>query len=157
MEPIKGLRGNWFKVIVLVDRLCPEVYQHPTHPNLLQYMGGDIGVEFSHHTCGSWCRRWVQCPPSLIRNCFTEEVLRVVKPLLLNKRPILGNEAELLDRTLIDKLVMVIIVCGLLTRVTSLRGQLFPFTRHWHEWGLVELGVKVCHTSLWSLDLLTNR
>ena len=57
IEPIKGLRGNRFKVIVLVDRLHTEVYQHPAHPNLLQYMGGEIGVEFSHHTCGSWCRR----------------------------------------------------------------------------------------------------
>ena len=46
MEPIKGLRGNWFKAIVLVDRLCTEVYQHPAHPNLPQYMGGEIGVEF---------------------------------------------------------------------------------------------------------------
>ena len=40
MEPIKGLKGNWFKVIVLVDRLRAEVYQHPAHSNLLQNMGG---------------------------------------------------------------------------------------------------------------------
>ena len=57
MEPIKGLRGNLVKVIISVDRLCTEVYQHPSHPNLFQNMGGEIGVEFSYHTCGSWARR----------------------------------------------------------------------------------------------------
>ena len=57
MEPIKGLTGNQFKVIALVDRLRAEVYQYPAHRNLLQYMGDKIGVEFSYHTCGSWCRR----------------------------------------------------------------------------------------------------
>ena len=65
MEPIKGLRGNWFKVIVLVDRLRAEVYQHPAHPNLLQNMGGEVGIEFSHHTSGSWCWRLAQCHPLL--------------------------------------------------------------------------------------------
>ena len=35
MEPIKGLRENRFKVIVLIDRLRVEVYQHLDHPNLL--------------------------------------------------------------------------------------------------------------------------
>ena len=47
MEPIKGLRGNWFKVIIFVDRLRAEVYQHPAHPNIFQNMGGEIGVNFS--------------------------------------------------------------------------------------------------------------
>ena len=53
MEPIKGLRGNWVKVIISVDRLCTEVYQHPMHSNLFQNMGGEISVKFSYHSCGS--------------------------------------------------------------------------------------------------------
>ena len=57
MEPIKGLRGNWVKVIILVDRLRAEVYQHPAHPKFFQNMGGEICVKFSYHTCGSGVRR----------------------------------------------------------------------------------------------------
>ena len=56
MEPIKGLIGNRFKVIILVDRLRAEVYQNPTHPNLFHVMGGEIGVKFSYHTRPSWTR-----------------------------------------------------------------------------------------------------
>ena len=85
MELIKGLRGNWSKVIILVDRLRVEVYQYPVDPNLLQYMGGEIGVEFSHHTYGSWCRRLAQRPLPLVHNRLAKEVIGVVKPLLLNK------------------------------------------------------------------------
>ena len=57
MEPIKGLRGNWVKLVILVDRLRAEVYQHPAHSNLFQNMGGEIGVKFSYHTRGSGVRR----------------------------------------------------------------------------------------------------
>ena len=46
MEPIKGLRGNWVKVVLLVDRLRVEVYQRPAHLNLFQNMGGKIGIKF---------------------------------------------------------------------------------------------------------------
>ena len=53
MEPIKGLGENSIKVIISVDRLCNDVYQHPAHHNLFQCTGYEIGVEFSHHTCGS--------------------------------------------------------------------------------------------------------
>ena len=150
MEPIKGLRGNWFKVIVLVDRLRAEVYQHPEHPNLLQNMGGEVGIEFSYHTSGNWCRRLAQCQPPLVRNRLAKEVVGVVKPLLFNKRSIFRNEAELLGRTLIDKLVMVITAGELFTSPISLGSHLLPLTRHGHDWGLVELGIQVCCTSLWS-------
>ena len=57
MEPIKGLRGNWVKVVILVDRLQAEVYQHLAYPNLFQNKGGEIGVKFSYHTHGSGVRR----------------------------------------------------------------------------------------------------
>ena len=59
IEPIKGLRGNWVKFLISINRICTEVYQHPAHPNLFQNMGGEIGVEFSYHTCGSWARRLI--------------------------------------------------------------------------------------------------
>ena len=50
IEPIKGLGGNWVKVIILVDRLCAEVYQHFAHSNLFHDMGGEISVKFLYHT-----------------------------------------------------------------------------------------------------------
>ena len=56
MESIKGLRGNRVKVIILVDRLRAEVYQHPTHPNLFHNMGGEIGIKISYHARHSWTR-----------------------------------------------------------------------------------------------------
>ena len=76
MEPIKGLRGNWVKVVISVYRMCIEVYQHPTHPNFFQCRGDKIGLKFSHHTCGSWCRGLAQCPSSLARNCLVKEVVK---------------------------------------------------------------------------------
>ena len=57
IEPIKGLGGNWVKVIILVDRLRAEVYQQPKHSNLFQNMGGQIGLKFLYHTHGSGVRR----------------------------------------------------------------------------------------------------
>ena len=56
MEPIKRLKGDRVKIIELVDRLCVEVYQHPTHPDLFHDMGGKVGVEFPYHTRRSWMR-----------------------------------------------------------------------------------------------------
>ena len=56
IEPIKRLRGDRVKIIELVDRLRTEVYQHTTHPDLFDEMGGEVGVEFSYHTCRSWTR-----------------------------------------------------------------------------------------------------
>ena len=56
IEPLKRLRWDWVNIIKLVDRLCAEVYQHTTHPNLFDDMGGEVGVEFSYHTRCSWTR-----------------------------------------------------------------------------------------------------
>ena len=39
VKPIKGLRVNRLKVVIAVDRLCTEVYQHPTDADLLEHMG----------------------------------------------------------------------------------------------------------------------
>ena len=56
IEPIKRLKGDRVKIIELVDRLRAEVYQHSTHPDLFDDMGGEVGVEFSYHTRCSWTR-----------------------------------------------------------------------------------------------------
>ena len=50
VEPVKRLRGDLVKIIKLVDRLCAEVYQHTTHLDLFDDVGGEVGVEFSYHT-----------------------------------------------------------------------------------------------------------
>ena len=50
VEPIERLQGDRIKIIKLVDRLRAEVYQHTLHPDLLDDVGGEVGVEFSHHT-----------------------------------------------------------------------------------------------------------
>ena len=56
IKPIKRLKGDRVKIIELVNRLRVEVYQHSTHPDLFQDMGGEFGVEFSYHTRRSWTR-----------------------------------------------------------------------------------------------------
>ena len=75
MEHVIGLRVNLLKVIILIDRLRTEFYQHYAHPNLFQYVGCEIGVELSYHTCGSWSRRLAKCPPSLVCNGFGKEIV----------------------------------------------------------------------------------
>ena len=56
IKSIKRLRGHWVKIVKLVDRLRVEVYQHTTHPDLFDDVGGEVGVEFSYHTRRSWTR-----------------------------------------------------------------------------------------------------
>ena len=50
IEPIERLRGDMIKIIKLVDRLRAEVYQHTPNPDFLDDLGGEVGIEFSHHT-----------------------------------------------------------------------------------------------------------
>ena len=71
------------KIIMVIDRLRTEVNQHPPHSNFLDDVGGEIGVEFSHHTHRSWMRWLAKCSPSLGRNSFAEKVVRVMKTLFL--------------------------------------------------------------------------
>ena len=85
VKPIKRLRGDMGKIIIVIDRLRTEVDKHPPHSNFLDNVGGEIGVEFSHHTHRSWMRWLAKCPPSLGRNSFTEKIVRVMKTLFLNK------------------------------------------------------------------------
>ena len=56
VKPIKRLRGDMVKIIIVIDRLRTEVDQHTPYSNLLDDVGGEIGVEFSHHTHRSWMR-----------------------------------------------------------------------------------------------------
>ena len=56
VKPIKWLRGDMIKIIKMVDRILTEVDQHTPHANLLDDVGGEVGIEFSHHTHRSWMR-----------------------------------------------------------------------------------------------------
>ena len=133
VKPIKRLRGDMVKIIIVIDRLCTEVDQHPPHSNFLDDVGGEIGVEFSHHTHRHWMRRLAKCSPSLSRNSFAEEVIRVMKTLFLNKRSILADGAEPIGGTLIDKPRYIIIGGRILTGPTPLCRQLLPLSRHWRK------------------------
>ena len=85
VESIERLRGDRIKIIKLVDRLRAEVYQHTPHPDLLDDLGGEVGVEFSYHTHCSWTRRLAKCPPSLSRNSLSKEIVGWQKPFSLIK------------------------------------------------------------------------
>ena len=50
VKPIKRLRGDMIKIIIVIDRLRTEVDQYTPHLNLFNDVGGEIGVEFSHHS-----------------------------------------------------------------------------------------------------------
>ena len=82
---IKRLRGDMIKIIKVIDRLRTEVDQHTPHSNLLDDVGGEVGIEFSHHTHRSWMRWLAKCPPSLGRNRLAEKIIRVWKPFSLIK------------------------------------------------------------------------
>ena len=86
VKSIKRLRGDMIKIIKVVDRLHTEVYQHTPHLDLLDYVGGVVGVEFSHYTHRSWMRWLAKFPPSLGRNSLAEEVVMVMETLFFNKR-----------------------------------------------------------------------
>ena len=130
VKPIKRLRGNMVKIIIVIDRLRTEVDQHNPHSNLLDDVGGEIGVEFSHHTHCSWMRWLAKCSPSLRRNSFAEEIVRVMKTLFLNKRPVLADGAKSIGGTLVNKPRDIVIWGRVLTGPTSLGRKLMPFSRH---------------------------
>ena len=103
VKSIERLLGDMIKIIKVVDRLRTEVYQHTPHPDLLDDMGAQVSVEFSHHTHRSWMRWLAKCPPSLGRNSLAEEIIRVMETLFFNKRPILADGVEPIGGTLVDK------------------------------------------------------
>ena len=116
------------KIIKVVDRLRTEVDQHTTHSNLLNDVGGKVGVEFSHHTHRSWMRWLAKCPPSLGRNSLAEEVVRVMETLFLNKRSVLADGAEPIDGTLVNEPRDIEIWGWVLTGSTPFGRQLLPLT-----------------------------
>ena len=130
VKPIKRLRGDMVKIIIVIDRLRTEVDQHTPYSNLLDDVGGEIGIEFSHHTHRSWMRWLAKCSPSLSRNSFEEEVVRVMKTLFLDKRSVLADGAEPIGDTLINEPRDIEIWGRVLTVLTPLGRQLLPFARH---------------------------
>ena len=103
VEPIKRLRGDRIKIIKLVDRLRAEVYQQTPCPDFLDDVGGEVGVEFSHHTHRNWTRWLAKRPPSLGRNSLPKENIWMVKALFFDKGPIFTNGVELISGTLVNK------------------------------------------------------
>ena len=131
VKSIKRLRGDMIKIIKVVDRLRTEVDQHTPHSNLLDDVGGEVGVEFSHHTHRSWMRWLAKCPPSLGCNSLAEEIIRVMETLFFNKRTIFADGTEPIGDTLVDKPRYIKIGGRILTRPTPLCRQLLPLARHW--------------------------
>ena len=130
VKPIKRLRGNMVKIIIVIDRLRTEVDQNTPHSNLLDDVGGEIGVEFSHHTHRSWMRWLAKCSPSLSYNSFAEEVVRVMKTLFLDKQSVLADGVEPIGGTLVNKPRDIVIWGRVPTGPTPLGRQLLPFSRH---------------------------
>ena len=130
IESIKRFGGNWVKIIKLVDRLRAEVYQHATHPDLFDDMGGEVGVEFSYHTRRSWTRWLEKRPPSLSRNGLAKEIVGAVKSLFLDEGLILTYGTKSIGGTFIDKFRDVEIQHRDLTSPTPFSGQLWTLTRH---------------------------
>ena len=93
VEPIKRLRGDRIKIIKLVDRVRAEVYQHTPYPDFLDDVGGEVGVEFSHHTHRSWTRWLAKRPPSLSRNRLSKEIVGIMEALFFDKGPVLTDGA----------------------------------------------------------------
>ena len=120
IKSIKKLRGDMIKIIKVVDRLRTEVDQHTPHSNLLDDVGGEVGVEFSHDTHRNWMRWLEKCSPSLGRNSLAEEIIRVKETLFFNKRTIFADGAEPIGGTLVDKLRYIKIGGQILTRMTPL-------------------------------------
>ena len=119
------------KIIKVIDRLRNEVDKHTPHSNLLEDVGGKVGVEFSHHTHRSWMRWLAKCPPSLGRNRITEKIIRMVETLFLNKRTVLEDGVESIDGTLVNEPRDIKIWGQVLTGPTLFGRQLLPFSRHW--------------------------
>ena len=130
VKSIKRLREDMVKIIIVIDRLRTKVDQHTLHSNLLDDLGGEIGVEFSHHTHRSWMRWLAKCSPSLSRNSFAEKVVRVMKTLFLDKRSVLADGAEPIGGTLINEPRDIVIWGRVLTGPTPLGRQFLPFSRH---------------------------
>ena len=130
VKSIKRLRGDMIKIIKVVDRLHTEFNQHTLHSNLLHDTGGEVGVEFSHHTHRSWMRWLAKCSPSLGHNSLVEEIIRVMETLFFNKRKIFADGAEPIGGTLVDKPRYIKIGGRILTGPTLLCRQILPLARH---------------------------
>ena len=131
VKPIKRLRWDMGKTIIAIDQLRTEVDQYSPHSNFLEDVGGEIGVEFSHHTHRSWMRWLAKSSPSLSRNSFAEKVVWVIKTLFLDKQSVLADGAEPIGGTLVHEPRDIIIWGRVLTSPTPLGRQLLPFSRHW--------------------------
>ena len=130
VKSIERLRGDMIKIIKVVDRLRAEVYQHTPHPDLLDDVGGEVGVEFSHHTHRNWIRWLAKCSPSLGRNSLTEEVVRVMETIFLIKYWFLQMVPNRSAAPSLTNCVTSKLRGRVLTGPTPFGRQLLPLTRH---------------------------
>ena len=130
VEPIELLRRDMLQTVITIDRLRTEVDQYAPHPDFLQDVGGEIGVELSHHTHRSWMRWLAQGMPSLSRNGLAEKIIRVVKPLPLDERSVFANGAKPIGGTRIHEPRDIVSGSRVLAGPTPLGRQFLPFTRH---------------------------
>ena len=89
-----------------------------------------VGIEFSHNHRGSRPRGLSQYTLPLPSYGFTEKIARILESLLLNEGAIGRDEAELLDRALIDKFIVIIGRRGFFTGPVTFRAHFFLFVRH---------------------------
>ena len=75
-ELIKGARWDMLEAIIAIDRLRAEVDQYPSHPDLFEDVGGEVGVEFRNYAHGRWARGLAQSTPTLCLDSFSKQNLR---------------------------------------------------------------------------------
>ena len=91
---IKGARWDMLEAIIAIDRLRAEVDQYTSHPDLLEDVGGEVGVKLSNYAHGRWARGLAQSTPPLGLDSFSKKFVGVMKPLLLNEGSVFANGAK---------------------------------------------------------------
>ena len=81
-------------------------------------------------SCGRWDGGGGQGTPSLSRNCLAEEVIGVVKPLLLDEGSVFENGAKPIGGTRIHKPRDIVSGSQVLTGRSPLGRQFLPLARH---------------------------
>ena len=100
-ELIKGARWDTLEAIIAIDRLRAEVDQYTSHPDLFEDVGGEVGVEFPNYAHGCWARGLAQGTPPLSFDCFSKEIIGVMKPLLLDEGSVFAYGAKPIRSTLV--------------------------------------------------------
>ena len=76
-------------------------------------------------------RGWHNAPHPLPSYGFTEKIVEMLVSLLLNEGAIGRDEAELLDRALIENFIVIVGQRGFFTGPGTFRANFSLFARHW--------------------------